>query len=81
MFTGCKNFNQPLNSWDVSSVAVMSYMFRGCKNFNQPLDSWDVSSVTKMSGIFDDCKINDENKPNEFTKSKFNDNEDDEIPF
>lgn len=31
MFIGCENFNQPLNSWDVSSVTDMSEMFDGCK--------------------------------------------------
>ncbi len=40
MFAYCKNFNQPLNNWDVSSVANMSEMFAYCKNFNQPLNNW-----------------------------------------
>lgn len=70
-----------IENWDVSSVTDMSDMFRGCENFNQPLNNWDVSNVTNMSMMFYNCKINDENKP-KFTKSKFNDNEDDdEIPF
>ncbi|WP_272887350.1 DarT ssDNA thymidine ADP-ribosyltransferase family protein [Campylobacter lanienae] len=64
-----------IENWDVSSVTDMSDMFRGCENFNQPLNNWDVSNVTNMSMMFYNCKINDENKP------KFNDNEDDEIPF
>ncbi|WP_086297306.1 DarT ssDNA thymidine ADP-ribosyltransferase family protein [Campylobacter devanensis] len=80
MFRDCKNLNQPLNNWDVSGVVNMGGMFGGCENFNQPLNNWDVSSVTNMSLMFDGCKINDENKP-KFTKSKFNDDEDDEIPF
>lgn len=66
---------------DVSSVTDMSEMFGCCKDFNQPLNNWDVSNVTDMRDMFYGCKIDDENKPNEFTKSKFNDNEDDEIPF
>ncbi|WP_086253431.1 DarT ssDNA thymidine ADP-ribosyltransferase family protein [Campylobacter sp. P091] len=81
MFAGCYNFNQPLDNWDVSSVTDMYEMFYNCENFNQPLNNWNVSSVTDMSLMFDGCKINDENKP-KFTKSKFNDDEDDdEIPF
>ncbi|WP_086251424.1 DarT ssDNA thymidine ADP-ribosyltransferase family protein [Campylobacter devanensis] len=81
MLTGCYNFNQPLDNWDVSSVTDMYEMFYNCENFNQPLNNWNVSSVTDMSLMFDGCKINDENKP-KFTKSKFNDDEDDdEIPF
>ncbi|MCI7237947.1 BspA family leucine-rich repeat surface protein, partial [Campylobacter sp.] len=27
MFSGCENFNQPLNSWNVSNVTDMSEMF------------------------------------------------------
>ncbi|WP_086232711.1 DarT ssDNA thymidine ADP-ribosyltransferase family protein [Campylobacter devanensis] len=75
MFAGVENFNQPLDNWDVSSVTNMSEMFAYCYDFNQPLGNWDVSNVTNMSMMFYNCKINDENKP------KFNDNEDDEIPF
>nr|WP_321257884.1 BspA family leucine-rich repeat surface protein [Campylobacter sp.] len=30
MFWGCKKFNQPLNSWNVSNVTDMSDMFLGC---------------------------------------------------
>ena len=39
------SFNQPLASWNVSSVTDMSYMFYFSSSFNQPLDSWDVRSV------------------------------------
>ncbi|WP_096022420.1 DarT ssDNA thymidine ADP-ribosyltransferase family protein [Campylobacter lanienae] len=31
MFSGCENFNQPLNNWDVSSVTDTSWMFNCCK--------------------------------------------------
>ncbi|MDY4859731.1 MAG: BspA family leucine-rich repeat surface protein [Campylobacter sp.] len=42
MFDGCENFNQPLNSWNVSNVTDMDSMFYGCENFNQALNSWNV---------------------------------------
>ncbi|WP_086269899.1 DarT ssDNA thymidine ADP-ribosyltransferase family protein, partial [Campylobacter devanensis] len=44
-----------IESWDVSSVANMSWMFYGCYNFNQPLNSWDVGSVANMSWMFYGC--------------------------
>ena len=44
--------NQPLDSWDVSSVTNMNRMFFHAYSFNQPLDSWDVSSVTNMNRMF-----------------------------
>ena len=55
MFNGCKEFNQPLGSWDVSNVTNMSHMFDNCYKFNQPLDSWDVSNVTNMEHMFYSC--------------------------
>merc|ERR1712086_590961 len=45
-------FNQPVDSWDVSSVTNMRGMFRSTDEFNQPVDSWDVSSVTNMMKMF-----------------------------
>ena len=55
MFNGTlDSFNQPLNSWNVSSV--ITFMFQHVQqtptSFNQPLNSWDVSSVDNMAGMF-----------------------------
>jgi surface protein len=45
-------FNQPINSWDVSSVTKMDYMFYQSTSFNQPLSGWNVSNVTDMNYMF-----------------------------
>jgi membrane-associated lipoprotein len=59
MFSEAKNFNQNINSWNVSNVTNMSEMFKGSldyrekSSFNQPLNNWNVSNVTDMSSMFD----------------------------
>ncbi|WP_104740110.1 BspA family leucine-rich repeat surface protein [Helicobacter bizzozeronii] len=55
MFSGCIDFNYPLNNWDASKVEQMNMMFQSCRNFNQSLDSWDVSKVWDMSFMFAGC--------------------------
>ena len=52
MFRGGASFDQPLDSWDVSSVTYMIGMFLGAASFNGDISSWDVSSVTDMGGMF-----------------------------
>ena len=51
MFYNCKEFNQPLNNWDVSNVDDMSYMFYNCKESNQPLNKWNIKTNEFMSKI------------------------------
>ena len=55
MFENCIEFNQPLNSWDVSNVTSMESMFDNCQTFNQPLDRWNVSNE-EFGYMFDGCK-------------------------
>ena len=69
MFRSCKNFNQPLNSWNVSNVTNIGCMFWCCENFNQPLNSWNVSNATSMSFMFSGCDIDEKNLPN-FTQEQ-----------
>lgn len=52
MFCNTKNFNQPLQDWDMSSVKWTWEMFAGAVSFNQPLDKWNVSNVEKMQSMF-----------------------------
>ena len=55
MFSGCENFNQDINNWDVSNVTNMYTMFKGAANFNQPLDKWNTSNLTGLADIFCDA--------------------------
>ncbi len=52
MFYRATNFNQDINSWDVSNVTNMIGMFFGATSFNKDLSNWDVSRVNLMSGMF-----------------------------
>ena len=53
MFRGATAFNQPLNTWIVSSVTNMSDMFRDARAFNGDISKWDVCAVTNMNGMFE----------------------------
>ena len=52
LFRSADNFDQPLNSWDVSNVNDMSFMFYNAEVFNQDLGSWQTSNVKDMTFIF-----------------------------
>ena len=47
-----KNFNERIDSWDVSSVTTMSNMFDGTVSFNQEIKSWTTSKVVNMQYMF-----------------------------
>jgi surface protein len=53
MFNHAYQFNQNLNSWNVSKVQNMDYMFTRIKTYNQDLSSWNVSNVTSMKFMFE----------------------------
>ena len=55
MFQKAESFNQPLDSWDVSSVNYMGEMFDEASSFNQTLNSWDVSNIVNMDIMFRSC--------------------------
>lgn len=47
--------NQPLNTWDVSSVTQATAMFDRASLFNQPLSNWQTSKITSMVEMFDEA--------------------------
>ena len=51
-FSGAKQFNQPLNDWNVSNVTNMEFMFYRCYKFKQPLNKWDISNVIENKDMF-----------------------------
>ena len=52
MFYNNTTFNEPIGSWDTSSVNHMGYMFYHASAFNQPIGSWNTSNVTDMINMF-----------------------------
>lgn len=52
MFFNTRNFNQNIDSWNVSSFTNFSIMFNSATSFNQSLPSWDVSNATQMNSMF-----------------------------
>jgi surface protein len=52
MFQNASSFNQPLSTWNTSSITDMFQAFYLASTFDQPIGTWDTSSVTDMSGMF-----------------------------
>ena len=52
LFGDAREFNQPLDNWDVSSATDMRGSFLDATKFNQPLNSWETGAVSYMGGVF-----------------------------
>ena len=61
MFNSCINFNQPIGSWDLSSVTDISGMFQSASLFNQNISSWNTTNVTNMNGVFANAVVFEQN--------------------
>ena len=48
MFKEAFSFNQPLNSWNLSSVTDIHSMFFKASSFDQSLNSWNISSENNI---------------------------------
>lgn len=57
MFKGAINFNQPLDSWDVSEVTSMKSSFENAESFNQDLSNWDTGEVTTFESMFSGASL------------------------
>jgi len=55
MFEEADNFNQPLDTWDVSGVTDMSNMFRDAAGFDGALNGWGTTTqnVNRLFGMFE----------------------------
>jgi len=53
MFYAAPKFNQPLSSWQTSSIVNMKELFRGATLFDQNINSWRTAAVTNMESCFD----------------------------
>jgi hypothetical protein len=52
MFRSALEFNQSLNTWDVSNVKNFERMFMITNNFNQDLSEWNVSNAINLELMF-----------------------------
>ncbi|WP_432412021.1 BspA family leucine-rich repeat surface protein [Rasiella sp. SM2506] len=58
LFKGAISFNDPINSWDVSTIETLAETFNEATSFNQDLSSWVTTSVTSMEATFSQSAFN-----------------------
>lgn len=48
-----REFNDPIEDWDVRNVKTMANMFYEAASFNQPIGKWNTENVTDMAKMFE----------------------------
>ena len=51
-----EQFNQPINSWDVTNVISSRQLFQRSRTFNQPLNYWNFKNNEDMYAMFIDAE-------------------------
>jgi len=51
-----QQFNQPINSWDVTNVISSMQLFQRSRTFNQPLNYWNFKNNEDMYAMFIDAE-------------------------
>ncbi|RNC88615.1 MAG: BspA family leucine-rich repeat surface protein [Allomuricauda sp.] len=59
MFAGCESLQGTgaFNTWDTSSITLMTSLFSGATSFNQNISAWNTSSVTMMDFMFSNATV------------------------
>ena len=51
-FSFNREFNLPIEHWDISKLNSLESVFNNARGFDHPLNHWDTSNVTNMKSVF-----------------------------
>lgn len=55
MFHCARQFNQPLDRWNLAAIKCINFMFEKTQAFNQPLQSWNVAAINRKNRVFEEA--------------------------